>query len=95
MAGGIAEALAQVEETRVNGTCVSPVPTWPAGIDKHLADRARKLAAVQRRSLKRDALMVGDRVSEETERVTVDLLGSGEARVRGTFVERTSGSPHR
>lgn len=55
------------------------------GIDKHLADRARKLAAVPKEEF--DG-MVGEwreRVEQENERVTINLLKAGERHVRGTF----------
>lgn len=49
-----------------------------AGIDKHLADRARKLAAVPETEFEG---MVGEwkeRVQQETERVTTNLIRAGE-----------------
>lgn len=55
-----------------------------AGIDKHLADRARKLAAVPEEQF---AGMVGEwrgRVQKETERVTLNLIRAGEREQKKT-----------
>jgi N6-adenosine-specific RNA methylase IME4 len=64
------------------GTLADPPDARPtlaeAGIDKHLADRARKLAAVPQEQFEN---MVGEwrgRVQEETERVTTNLIRAGE-----------------
>lgn len=56
-----------------------PRPTLAeAGIDKHLADRARKLAAVQPDKFEDMLADWHERVSHETERVTTNLLREGE-----------------
>lgn len=63
----------------------APITLSEAGIDKNLADRARKLAAVPKEEF--DG-MVGEwreRVEQENERVTINLLKAGERHVRGTF----------
>lgn len=64
------------------GSVIDPRDTRPtlaeAGIDKHLADRARKLAAVPKEQFEG---MVGEwreRVHQETERVTTNLIRAGE-----------------
>lgn len=55
-----------------------------AGIDKHLADRARKFAAIPEREFNDIVDDWRGRVAEENERVTVNLLAAGEKKVRGT-----------
>ena len=57
---------------------LKPITISEAGIDKHLADRARKLAAVEPEKFE---VMLSDwhePVSRETERVTTNLLREGE-----------------
>lgn len=57
---------------------LKPITLDEAGIDKHLADRARKLAAVPEAEFEG---MVGEwkeRVQQETERVTTNLIRAGE-----------------
>jgi hypothetical protein len=49
-----------------------------AGIDKHLADRARKMAAVPRDEFEAEVSGWRERVSHETARVTTNLLARGE-----------------
>ncbi|MBM3545275.1 MAG: hypothetical protein FJX44_12425 [Alphaproteobacteria bacterium] len=56
-----------------------------AGIDKNLADRARKLAAVPEEEFEEKVSGWRGRVEQENKRVTVDLLKPGEKHVRGTF----------
>jgi hypothetical protein len=48
-----------------------------AGIDKHLADRARKMAAVSRDEFEAEVANWRGRVSRENERVTANLLAKG------------------
>ena len=55
------------------------------GIDKKLSMRAQKLAAVPGDKFEGMLGEWRERVSEETERVTVNLLKEGESHVRGTF----------
>lgn len=55
-----------------------------AGIDKNLADRARKFAAIPEREFNDIVDDWRGRVAEEYERVTVNLLAAGEKKVRGT-----------
>ncbi len=60
-----------------------------AGIDKNLANRARKLAAVDEDTFNGMVSDWRDRVSEETERVTVNLLQEGErAAKKAAQIER-------
>ncbi len=49
-----------------------------AGIDKYLADRARKLAALPKEKFEAMIVDWRDRTAQETERVTVNLLRAGE-----------------
>jgi phage N-6-adenine-methyltransferase len=56
-----------------------------AGIDKHLADRARKYAAVPEKEFEGILAERRERYQQEDERVTVDLMNAGEKHVRGTF----------
>lgn len=55
------------------------------GIDKNLADRARKLAAIPETEFDGIVQDWRDRIEQENERVTVNLLDAGEKHVRGTF----------
>lgn len=64
---------------------IRPPTLAEAGIDKNLADRARKFAAIPETQFEG---MVGewrDRIEAENERVTTNLLNAGEKHVRGTF----------
>lgn len=56
-----------------------------AGIDKSLADRARKLAAVPEEEFETHVRDWRERIDLENERVTVNLLASGDKHVRGTL----------
>jgi len=56
-----------------------------AGIDKKLSSRAQKLAAVPQREFEERLGEWRERIAEENERVTIDLLKSGAKHVRGTF----------
>ena len=69
-------------ETQVETT---PITLAEAGIDKHLADRARKYAAIPETEFNATIEDWRERVQEETERVTVNLLSAGEKHVRGTL----------
>lgn len=62
-----------------------PIALAEAGIDKNLADRARKLAAVPETEFEGRVQEWRDEVQAANERVTVNLLQSGEKHVRGTF----------
>jgi hypothetical protein len=54
-----------------------PVPTLAdAGIDKNLADRARKYAAIPERKFESILTERRERIEQENDRVTVNLLGS-------------------
>jgi phage N-6-adenine-methyltransferase len=56
-----------------------------AGIDKNLADRARKFAAIPEQEFNGIVSDWRDKVEQENERVTVNLLEAGDKHVRGTF----------
>lgn len=74
------------EKTGSQTDPVSAPPTLAeAGIDKHLADRARKFAAIPEQEFNSTITDWRSRVEEENERVTVSLLASGDKHVRGTF----------
>lgn len=62
-----------------------PITLADAGIDKNLANEARKLAAIPETEF--DGIVSGwrDRIEQENARVTVDLLNAGDKHVRGTF----------
>lgn len=62
-----------------------PITLAEAGIDKNLANEARKLAAIPETEF--DGIVTGwrDRIEQENARVTVNLLEAGEKHVRGTF----------
>lgn len=62
-----------------------PITLAEAGIDKNLADRARKFAAIPEAEFDNTIANWRDRVEDENERVTVNLLASGEKHVRGTL----------
>src|SRR6185312_4048194 len=69
------------------GSAADPVrPTLAdAGIDKHLADRARKLAAIPKQEFDTKIVEAQQRVRAESVRATDELLGIGEKHIRGTF----------
>ncbi|MCO5159655.1 MAG: phage N-6-adenine-methyltransferase [Mesorhizobium sp.] len=62
-----------------------PITLAEAGIDKNLADRARKFAAIPEQEFNSTISDWRARVEEENERVTVNLLAAGDKHVRGTF----------
>lgn len=62
-----------------------PITLAEAGIDKNLADRARKYAAIPEEEFNATLTEWRGRVEQENERVTVNLLAAGEKHVRGTF----------
>ncbi len=62
-----------------------PITLSEAGIDKNLADRARKLAAIPETEFNGIVQDWRDRIEQENERVTVNLLDAGDKHVRGTF----------
>lgn len=62
-----------------------PITLAEAGIDKNLADRARKLAAIPETEFDGIVTDWRDRIEHENERVTVNLLAAGDKHVRGTF----------
>lgn len=64
-----------------NGPEVSPPTLSEAGIDKHLADRARKYAAIPEDEFNGIVGEWRDRVEGEQERVRTNLLESGAAHV--------------
>jgi phage N-6-adenine-methyltransferase len=72
-----------------NGSQEDPFSKHPtlaeAGIDKHLADRARKLAAIPETEFEGIIADWRDRIEQANERVTVNLLEAGGKHVRGTF----------
>lgn len=86
---GLASGGEHGGRARIDGSRSDPSMARPtladAGIDKHLADRARKLAAVPDQQFESMVDDWRDRIAAENERVTVDLLRAGEKHVRGTF----------
>lgn len=62
-----------------------PITLAEVGIDKSLADRARKYAAIPDDEFNETISDWRARVEEEGERVTVNLLAAGEKHVRGTL----------
>lgn len=64
---------------------IRPPTLAEVGIDKNLADRARKLAAVPAAEFEGRVQQWRDEVREVSDRVTVNLLASGDRHVRGTF----------
>ena len=75
--------------TRYGGSETDPPEEAPtlaeASIDKHFADRARKLAAIPATEFDGIVTELRDRIEQENERVTVNLLDAGDKHVRGTF----------
>jgi len=70
---------------RENPPADAPITLAEAGIDKNLADRARKFAAIPEQEFNSTISDWRARVEEENERVTVNLLAAGDKHVRGTF----------
>jgi phage N-6-adenine-methyltransferase len=70
------------EKTR---TLDAPITLSEAGIDKNLADRARKYAAIPEKEFQERIDDYRIRVAEEGERAMADLVAAGEKHVRGTF----------
>lgn len=62
-----------------------PITLSEAGIDKNLADRARKYAAIPEQEFNDRVDEYRRRVSEEGDRARADLLDAGDKHVRGTF----------
>ncbi|MBZ9973489.1 phage N-6-adenine-methyltransferase [Mesorhizobium sp. BR-1-1-8] len=62
-----------------------PITLVEAGIDKHLADRARKSAAIPETEFEGIVSDWRDRIEQENERVTVNILEAGNKHVRGTL----------
>ncbi len=56
-----------------------------AGIDKNLADRARKYAAIPEEEFEQRIDSYRESVAEQGERAMADLIAAGEKHVRGTF----------
>lgn len=85
-AGLMAKGGQPYQATGLQENPVGPAPTLAeAGIDKNLADRARKFAAIPESEFDSTLTDWRARVEEENERVTVNLLEAGEKHVRGTF----------
>lgn len=63
----------------------APITLSEAGIDKNLADRARKYAAIPSTEFEGILSERRDRLQQEEERVTVNLMDAGDKHVRGTF----------
>lgn len=84
-----AGAAAGGEKEGPRGLYINPRDERPtlaeAGIDKNLADRARKLAAIPEEKFEGMVSGWRGRVEEENERVTVNLLKEGDKHIRGTF----------
>jgi hypothetical protein len=66
----------------------APPTLAEAGIDKNLADRARKFAAIPEREFEGILADRRDRFQQEDERVTVNLMEAGEKHVQLTDAER-------
>lgn len=62
-----------------------PITLAEVGIDKHLADRARKYAAIPEQQFEEILAERRQRIEQENERTTVDLLAAADKHVRGTF----------
>jgi hypothetical protein len=73
------------EGHRYTGGSETDPPAQPtlsdAGIDKHLADRARKMAAIPADEFDGIVSDWRERVADENARVTVNLLGAGEKHI--------------
>lgn len=84
-AGALATAGRPSEKIGSKTNPISAPPTLAeVGIDKGLADRARKYAAIPEREFNDIVDDWRGRIAEENERVTVNLLAAGEKKVRGT-----------
>lgn len=83
MANGGDAAKARVEEKPE--LFEAKITLAEAGIDKNLADRARKFAAIPEKEFNGIVSDWRDKVEQENERVTVNLLEAGDKHVRGTF----------
>lgn len=77
------------KKTRSNSDPVSKPTLAEAGIDKHLADRARKLAAIPEEKF--DGLIHDwkERAEKENERVTIKLLHEGQQHAKQNGSEIT------
>lgn len=62
-----------------------PITLAEVGIDKNLADRARKYAAIPEQQFEQILAERRERIEQENERTTVDLLAAADKHVRGTF----------
>ena len=69
-------------ETQVEA---APITLEEAGIDKNLADRARKYAAIPEQEFEQRIDSYRESVAEQGERAMADLIAAGEKHVRGTF----------
>lgn len=63
----------------------APITLAEVGIDKHLADRARKYAAIPQQEFEARIDSYRESVAEQGERAMADLIAAGEKHVRGTF----------
>lgn len=77
-AGRLSEGGRPPEKTGPAPDPVSPPTLADAGINKHLADRARKMAAVPEPDFEGRIADFRARVEDEGKRVTTDLLAAGE-----------------
>lgn len=83
---GLMSTGGRPSETGLQTNPVSAPPSLAeVGIDKNLADRARKYAAIPDDEFEGILAQRRDRLEQEDERVTVDLMSAGEKHVRGTF----------
>lgn len=62
----------------------APITLAQVGIDKNLADRARKTAAIPETEFEGIVQEWRDRIEQENERVTVNILEAGDKHVRGS-----------
>ncbi len=85
-AGGLANGGDAMRARVQNGPEVVRPTLADAGIDKHLADRSRKLAAIPEEKFETILADRRDRIEQENARVTVNLLDAADNKhVRGTF----------
>jgi hypothetical protein len=85
---GAMNAGGRPSETGLRTNPVSAAPTLAdAGIDKNLADRARKFAAIPETEFEGILADRRERFQQEDERVTVNLMEAGEKHVRTTEAE--------
>lgn len=68
-----------------NNPVERPATLAEAGIDKNLADRARKYAAIPEKEFEQRIDSYRESVAEQGERAMADLIAAGEKHVRGTF----------